>query len=222
MRNEVLYLGVDVAGASNTWIALIACDQDGNSRVAEPPRKASLREIASIADDSHVVAAVVDAQLTASLDDEMGFRNSDHELRAMLPSGCRNWVASINSLMAVPIRGQLIAAALGTAVGSVLETHPRACLFFASDRDDLREACSLYKSASPESIRLLWERWARRFEISYDEAPSSDGGLDALVCATIGRLFHVRPHALQKLGHDQPNRIGRGPFYILASTMVKE
>lgn len=213
--NAVHFLGIDVAGAQNTWIALLSCDEEDNLRLVEPPQKATLREIKALADDSHVMAAVVDAQLTASIDDETGFRSSDRELRAMLPDGCKNWVASINSLMAVPVRGQLIAAALGTAVGTVIETHPRACLYFASAAEQLRDACRAYKSDSPESIERLWHEWHSRFDIAYDDIPRSDGALDAVVCATIGWLFHRHPRRLRKLGHDQPDRVGRGPFYVL-------
>lgn len=214
-RDDIYYLGIDVAGASNTWIALLACDAYENLRIVSRPRKATLREIKTLADDSHVVAAVVDAQLTASIDDETGFRSSDRELRSMLPGDCKNWVASINSLMAVPVRGQLIAAALGTAVGTVIETHPRACLYFASARQQLRDACRSYKSDSPEAIERLWRDWLSRFGIACDDVPRSDGALDAVVCATIGWLFHRHPRRLRKLGHDQPDRVGRGPFYVL-------
>ena len=214
-EEAIHFLGVDVAGAQNTWIALLSCDVHDNLRLVESPRRATLREIKTIADDSHVVAAVVDAQLTASIDDETGFRSSDRELRSMLPGECKNWVASINSLMTVPVRGQMIAAALGTAVGTVIETHPRACLYFASAGEQLRHACRSYKSDSPEAIEHLWQEWLSSFDIAFDDVPRSDGALDAVVCATIGWLFHRHPRRLRKLGHDQRDSVGRGPFYVL-------
>lgn len=215
MSDAIYYLGIDVAGAQNTWIAILSCDKQDNLSVAAQPRRATLREIKTIADDSHVVAAVVDAQLTASIDDETGFRSSDRELRSILPDECKNWVASINSMMAVPVRGQLIAEALGTAVGTVVETHPRACLYFAFAGRHLRDACQAYKSNTPEAIEILWNEWVARFDIAFDDVTQTDGALDALVCATIGWLLHRHPWSLRKLGHDQPDRVGRGPFYVL-------
>lgn len=81
-------------------------------------------EIVAVADAENIAAVTIDAQLTTAVSDEQGFRLGDMFLRAMLPAGYRDWVASINSLMAVPVRGQMLAEALGATVDTILETHP--------------------------------------------------------------------------------------------------
>ncbi|MDP9479436.1 MAG: hypothetical protein M3R38_27820, partial [Actinomycetota bacterium] len=45
--------------------------------------------------------------------------------------GSRNWVASAAGLLAVPVRGRLLAEHLSPTVGTLIETHPRASLLFA-------------------------------------------------------------------------------------------
>ncbi len=77
------------------------------------------------------MAAAIDAQLTIVLSEENGYRTSDMELRELLPPDCRTWVASFNSLTAVPVWGRLLAEHLSPVVGTLLETHPRVSLLFA-------------------------------------------------------------------------------------------
>lgn len=103
---DAIYLGVDVAGARNTWVAGL-CPRAGRLQIAVEPHLSSLAGIVSLCQERPVVAAAIDAQLTMSLSAETGFRASDLHLRERLPPDCRNWVSSINSLMAVPVRGRL-------------------------------------------------------------------------------------------------------------------
>lgn len=44
----------------------------------------------------------------------------------------------------------------------------------------------------------------------------TDGELDAVVCATVAYLYHHQPDKLLRLRHQVPEKIGRGPFYVLA------
>ena len=127
-----VYLGVDVAGAKNTWMMSLSPSSDGLA-VVDGPRKASLVAVVDYCGTNNVVAATIDAQLTAALSEENGFRESDTELRKMLleRQGSINWVASATSLLAVPVRGRLLAEHLSPTVGTVIETHPRASLLFA-------------------------------------------------------------------------------------------
>jgi predicted nuclease with RNAse H fold len=213
---DEVYLGVDVAGAKNTWVAGLSTAEDGLV-VSLDAQRASLEEIVTCCAEGRVIAAAIDAHLTMSLSAETGFRASDRRLRELLPRDCRNWVASLNSLMAVPVRGQLLAQHLAPLVATLLETHPRASLLFALG-DEVEAAVRGYKrvkDGDERAIATLWERWAARFGIASDLTPRSDGALDALVCATVGYLYHREPEALLRLPEDGP-LCGWGPFYVLA------
>lgn len=213
-----IYLGVDVAGASNTWMT--ALSQDGaRLEVVYGPRLATLESIVGYCEENDVVAAAIDAQLTIALSEDNGFRNSDLHLRNLLPPDCRNWVASINSLMAVPIRGRLLAEHLSPTVGTVLETHPRASLLFGLGQD-ADEPIRAYKRGNATDraahTQELWRLWSERFGIAHQGLVREDGALDSLVCATVAHQFHHSPDTLYRLRHDVPGKTGRGPFYIVA------
>jgi len=211
-----VYLGVDVAGASNTWVAGLSVGAAG-LRVALEPRLDSLEGVVATCREGPVVVAGIDAHLTMSLLAETGFRASDRRLRELLPRDCRNWVSSLNSLMAVPVRGQLLAQHLAPLVGTLLETHPRASLLFALGAA-VGEAVRGYKAGKDgdqDAIAALWERWAARFGVSWEAVPGSDGALDALVCATTVYIYHRAPEVLMHLKEDGPVR-GWGPFYVVA------
>src|SRR5215208_4338063 len=97
-----IYLGVDIAGSKNTWVAALSASSDGLEFVFDP-RTATLADIVGYCEENDVVAVAIDAQLTIAVSEDNGFRTSDLYLQDMLPEDCRNWVASINSLMAVPV-----------------------------------------------------------------------------------------------------------------------
>lgn len=213
-----IFLGVDVAGAKNTWVAALS-PKGGSLEVVAIPHLSTLEKIAAYCEEKSVVAVAIDAQLTMALSDEDGFRTSDRWLRALLPPDCQNWVASINSLMAVPIRGRLLADSLSPVVGTLLETHPRASLLFGLEKT-AGTAIRNYKrkdsSAKEHTIALL-RRWCSRFHIAVgSEIPTKDGALDSLVCATVAYLFHHAPERLLKLRYKVEGKTGRGPFYVLA------
>ena len=210
-----IYVGVDIAGAANTWVCALA--QDGAQlRIVLGPELATLERIVSYCEIEDVVAVCIDAQLTIALSEENGFRTSDLELRKLLPKGYQTWVASINSLMAVPVRGRLLADTISPVVGTLIETHPRASLLFGLGRDALPEIEDYKsKSAASGSVRSLWDQWCARFGIHGPETPTTDGALDALVCATVAYQFHHAPQQLRKLRHDVPAKTGHGPFYVV-------
>jgi hypothetical protein len=138
-------------------------------------------------------------------------------------------VTSINSLMAVPVRGHLPADSLSLIVGTVIETHPRASLLFGLRyvAQDTFTAIRQYKRKSNDTkaevevrkrhTQTLWQHWTERFNVVSHEVVSDDGALDSLVCATVAYLFHHAPAKLYKLRHQVPYKTGRGPFYVLAS-----
>jgi predicted nuclease with RNAse H fold len=218
-----VYLGVDVAGASNTWVTALSPGEGGLDVVLRP-RLASLQEIVGYCEENDVVAAAIDAQLTIALSEENGYRTSDLHLREELPGDCQNWVMSFNGLMAVPVRGRLLADHLSPTVGTLLETHPRASLLFGLGHveKEIRTAVRKYKSKKVEAetrrahVRTLWRHWSERFGILPHEPVYYDGALDSLVCATVAHLYHHEPAALHRLRHEVAGKVRRGPFYVLA------
>ena len=221
-----VYLGVDVAGAKNTWMVYLSPTDHGLAAV-DGPHKTSLEAVVDYCEGNNVVAATIDAQLTAALSEENGFRESDMELREMLlkRQGSRNWVASAAGLLAVPVRGRLLAEHLPPTVGTVIETHPRASLLFAlgeellepiweykPKRDDTRSETEVRRS----HVRTLWKLWSEAFGVLQHEPVYHDGALDSLVCATVAYLYHHETDALHKLRHEVAGRVGRGPFYVVA------
>ncbi len=202
--------------------ALSAVGNDGMT-VVHGPHLATLEAIVAFCEGNNVMAVAIDAQLTMALSDENGYRTSDLHLREELPEDCQNWVMSFNGLMAVPVRGRLLADHLSPTVGTLLETHPRASLLFGLRHVDkeIRTAVRKYKSKKVEAetrrvhVRTLWRHWSERFGIVSHEPMGDDGALDTLVCATVAYLFHHRPAALLRLRHKVAGKTGRGPFYVL-------
>lgn len=228
-----IYLGVDVAGAKNTWVAGLSPNGPSGLEVVNEPHLASLKSIVDYCEDNDVVAVAIDAQLAISISDENGLRCSDKELRKLLckKGGSRNWVMPFNSLMAVPVRGRLLADHLSPMVGTLIETHPRASLLFGLGSSD-KAICTAIREYKPkrgdtpqqkenriEHIQMLWKKWSSSFGISPHEPDKAhDGALDALVCATVAHRFHHEPSVLHKLRHDVPEKTGRGPFYVIQRT----
>lgn len=225
-----VYLGIDIAGAKNTWVAALSWKGDG-LRVVHGPCLATLKEVVGYCEENDAVAAAIDAQLTIALSEENGFRASDTQLKDLLQEiepDYGNWVMSFNALMAVPIRGRLLADHLSPTVGTLIETHPRASLLFGLDHaeDDISTAIRHYKTKSSDTraqaearephVRQLWRHWSERFGITHREPEYHDGALDSLVCATVAYLFHHAPGELYKLRHDVAGKAGRGPFYVVS------
>ena len=210
-----VFVGVDIAGGENTWLACMVRDGE-RVMLEQQPWRATLGQINDLAEQRDVVAVAIDAQLSIALSDENGFRSSDMELRALLPADCRTWVASFNSLMAVPIRARLRSEALSPSVGTILETHPRACLYFGTS-PALDEAVRLYKkgTSTAQHVQSLWQSWSRKFGVQGDLGHPTDGALDAAVCATVAYLAHHRPQDLSRLRHTAMGKSGRGPFYVI-------
>jgi predicted nuclease with RNAse H fold len=219
---DPVYLGVDVAGAKNTWACALSGSGSDSLKVVHGPRLATLEEVVSYCEQENVVAAAVDAQLTVALSEENGFRTSDLELRELLPKDCRGWVASFNSLMAVPLRGRMLADHLSPTVGTLVETHPRASLLFALG-EEAAEPVRRYKGSTDRAVREahareLWRLWSERFDLAHEPPVQNDGELDALVCATVAYLYHHAPGKLHRLRHNVAGKTGRGPFYVVAPT----
>jgi hypothetical protein len=209
---EPHFVGVDIAGAENTWAVGLAPASRG-LQVTFGPKLATAEHLMAIVNVQGVTAIAIDGQLSLALSDANGFRSSDMELRSLLPADCRTWVASANSLMAVPLRARLLADAVAPAVGTILETHPRACLALhlgAEHLEDVKE----YKR-SPAAVQRLLGCWVEEFGVHGGVVTPTDGALDALVCATAAFLYHTAPERLRLLRHTAQDRQGRGPFVVL-------
>ena len=209
---QPLFVGVDIAGGENTWAAGLIPSSSGLA-VAFGPKQASPNQLLEILTTQPATGIAIDGQLSLAFSDANGFRSSDVELRALLPPDCRTWVASANSLMAVPLRAGLLADRIAPVVGTVLETHPRASLYLELGQaylSDIKE----YKR-SPEALRRLLAAWTERFGLHGGVTAATDDALDALVCATVAYAFHAAPHRLRYLKHDAADRRGTGPFVVL-------
>jgi predicted nuclease with RNAse H fold len=212
--DDLWYLGVDVAGAQNTWVVGLRRERGGGAIVGWGPAKCTLQEVVDWARSHRVLAVAIDGQLTASLADENGFRPCDMAMRASLrSSGFVNWVASFNSLMAVPVRGRMLAEALAPFVGAVLETHPRFALWSAlAERFD--HAIGSYKAKDTPSSEVseMAAAWIEEFNVRCPHDIADEGALDALVVATVAMLFHEKPERLSWPLPAAGEVRGAGPF----------
>ena len=227
------YLGVDVGGAANTWMAAIVT---GNHRAVElQVGKTTLQKIVVDCQRGDTMALAIDAQLTFSISRETGFRSSDDHLKKLLHADFRHRVASCNSLMAVPLRGTALAAAVSPFVGTVIETHPTACLLLALQSEDAEDAVQGYKRGKREGEKrsayvaecsadsqFLWEQWTTHFRLPVTPPEEmSDGAVDAVVTATIAWFYHRFPERLCKLAPGGSDEVGRGPFWVVRPQPLK-
>jgi predicted nuclease with RNAse H fold len=221
------FLGVDIAGQEHTAISCLELSSNKLEVLHVQDKDVSLREIVEYCIREEVLGVSIDAPLTSSLlDNEAGFRQSDRKLREFLPNEWQNWVMSMNSMMAVPVRGRFLADILSPEVGTIIETHPRACLglLFAESQG---KNLTAYKGKEPDidACEALLELWCKRWDIQKKGVPISNNVLDALVCATVAYLYHAAPHELTKLGASaQPDKDtkpqlgmarGHGPFVVV-------
>lgn len=209
---QPLFVGVDIAGGENTWAAGLIPSSRGLA-VAFGPKQASPDQLLEILTMAPATGIAIDGQLSLAFSDTNGFRSSDVELRALLPPECRTWVASANSLMAVPLRAGLLAERVAPVVGTVLETHPRASLYLELGRDHLPDIKE-YKRSQDAVARLL-AAWTERFRLHGGVVASTDDALDALVCATVAYAYHSEPQRVRYLKHGAADRRGGGPFVVL-------
>lgn len=221
------YLGVDIGGGENTW-AVALCEEhlSGKLRLEEgilsPAgiRRVAMTEIESFCHAERVLGVAVDAPLSFSLALEKGFRASDRKLRELLPRGCRSWVLSYHGLMGIPIRAYLLAGKLSPYCGTIIETHPRAGLFFILP-EERRNLSLKYKGEGLSSEEILWlaDFLKERFclEISQRTVTSllaKEGILDALICALTVWAYHRAPERLLFLPSEEGLQ-GYGPFVVL-------
>src|ERR1039458_10246453 len=100
-KKPAIFLGVDIAGQDKTCVAGLSSTESGYKLVFRP-KIMTLVGIRDYCLKNNVVGVAIDAQLTADLKENNGFRSGDTMLQGYLPKSCSNWVQSANFLAAVP------------------------------------------------------------------------------------------------------------------------
>ena len=128
--NLLRFLGIDIAGAENSWVCELVWEED-KKRICwlKPPYKIeALSEIVNLIKNKDFICCAIDAPLSFSPQTKK-WRWADIELRCLLEKDIKNWVQSPNSMQAVPLRAQQLASLMLPYVGAIIETHPRSSLF---------------------------------------------------------------------------------------------
>ena len=218
------YLGIDIGGGANTWaLALERHPSEkklslvsGELSLKDKPSPVSLQEICEFLFKRRVLVTALDAPLSFSLALEKGLRRSDQALRELLPSKAKSWVLSYHGLMGIPLRAYLLAKSISPYCGTILETHPRASLYFLLPNAK-REIAFKYKKEGLSEAEILWLRDFLRELFSLD-APldllKRDGVLDALICALTAYLYQKAPEKLFFLPQEEDLE-GFGPFVVI-------
>ncbi len=219
------YLGVDLGGASNTWGVVLRelpekglFLEKGLSLKEKGLVAVSLEEILAFVRGNRVLATSMDAPLHFSLKIAKGFRRSDLTLRELLPKEYRRWVLSYHALMGIPLRGYLLAQKLSPYCGAILETHPRASLYFMLP-EEKKYLAHKYKREGlvQEEKRFLQTYFQKNFSLDLPLYVFENGDfLDALVCALVSYLYIKNPESLFFLPQEE-DLTGFGPFVIYYS-----
>jgi predicted nuclease with RNAse H fold len=218
------FLGIDIAGSKNTWAVslkyeksfLKLCPSLSLKSPLEPSYTEDFLPIIEFCMKEKVLSVAIDAPLSFSLEDKKGIRLSDKALKKILPSKARSWVVSYHALAAIPIRALLLSEALSPFCGTIIETHPRASLYFCLPQDK-KEISFRYKknlSAADKKFLIAWLK--KKFQLSIDfDFNLTEGILDAIMCALAGYFYHRAPEKLIFLPSEK-NFKGFGPFVIIS------
>ncbi len=212
------FAGIDIGGSRNTFISVLI--EDNGSLVFRRLRQSgNVYEIASCLGAYDVVSCAIDAPLSYNLLSNTGDRDSDVKLRKILKD--RRFppevVMPLNSMMAVPLRGRVIAEILRNFVGAVIETHPTASLYLIGiDKDFVRN----YKKGKVdfEEFGELLKRKLEEYsgvKIVFDDPLRSDGDVDSLMCAFTSYLYISGYERLLRLTCFNPWERGFAPFYVI-------
>lgn len=222
-------LGVDLGGGSKTY-AIALREEKNKGLILEKvlslkdktPRSSTCEEIIEFVRKKRVLVTAIDAPLSFSLTLEKGLRSSDLALKALLPKENRKWVLSYHALMGIPLRGLLLAEKLSPYCGTIIETHPRASLYFSLSREKKYLADKYKKEALKEGeIQYLKKFFEELFSIEIENFFFYNSDLlDALICALTGYLFLKTPEKLIFLPQDEVDLIGFGPFVIIGESFL--
>ena len=224
--NLLRFLGIDIAGAENSWVCELVWEED-KKRIfwSRPPYKIeALSEIVNLVKNKDFICCAIDAPLSFTPQTKK-WRLCDIELRCLLDKDIKNWVQSPNSMQAVPLRAQQLASLILPYVGALIETHPRSSLFFILKEKS--ESLKKYKTSFKYLRQLtnkVFDYIPRLLNIDFVISPKeikTDGALDALICALMAFLYIKDYHLLYKLSLGEEVH-GFAPFYIFAPHSKKK
>jgi len=215
-------LGIDLGGEEKTF-ALALKEKEGRlsleralSLKEEPFKGVSLKEILDFVIKERVLVTAIDAPLSFSPFIEKGYRKADLVLRELLPGKKKSWVLSYHALMGIPLRGFLLARGLSPYCGAILETHPRASLYFLLPEPQ-KALSEKYKKGGLEKEEALFleEFFKEKFGLAVPFSLfEKDDLVDALLCALTGYFYLKNPEKLHFLPQEE-GLSGFGPFVVL-------
>jgi len=218
------FLGIDIAGSKNTWVVALKsknnllelCPLFSLDSPQNPSYIKNLLSIVEFCKKEKVLAVAIDAPLSFSLKNDKGFRTSDQALKKLLPKKARSWVVSYHTLMAVPIRALLLSEVLSPLCGTIIESHPRASLYFCLP-ENKKEISFTYKKRFPAEEENFLTNWLKeKFQLIINfKLKFTEGILDAIMCALAAYFYHRIPEKLIFLPSEE-NLKGFGPFVIIS------
>jgi predicted nuclease with RNAse H fold len=204
----MLYIGIDIAGAENTWICSIR-QESRKLFVEELTNKyKSILEMTNFLKSKHFTICSIDAPLTYPINEANGFRRSDRELKELLNN--KNIVSSSNSLMAVPLRaGYLLKMFESNGIERFYETHPRASAYLLkTNRDDLFDKYKKKGFDHFDEIAKLIEIILHNtgYELKLEGLPNKHDAVDSLLCAISSFCIKSKAFNVRFLNHDDNER----------------
>ncbi len=220
----VYFLGIDIAGSKNTWIVVLKSEKDLLElcpllSLENPFNPNYIEDFSLIIDfckKYKVLGVAFDAPLSFSLQNKRGFRTSDKTLKNLLPPKAKSWVVSYHTLMAVPIRALLLGEALSPFCGTIIETHPRANLYFCLPESKKELSFTYKKKISKQEEKFLIQWLKEKFNLIINfNFKLTEGVLDAIMCALACYFYHRIPEKLIFLPMEDTHK-GFGPFVVMS------
>lgn len=218
------FLGIDLAGSKNTWAVslkkknsfLFLTKTLSLGSFNQVKSITNLSEIVSFCKKNRVLSVAIDAPLSFSLFNTTGMRLSDKKLKEMLPPKAKNWVVSYHTLMGIPIRALLLAEEISPYCGTIIETHPRSCLYFNLPEERKYLAFEYKKRIlKKEEKEFLLEFFFQKFNLKISSYFSfTEGIIDAIFCALVAGYYFLYPEKLFFLPSEEGLK-GFGPFVLL-------
>jgi len=217
MERMLAFAGIDVGGAENTYVSVLIM-RNGSltfKKVEYSDGISGIAQSLSSLSGCDVVSCAIDAPLSYDISSRTGDRKSDRKLRELLENP--SIVMPLNSMMAVPLRGRIIAEILRGFIGAVIETHPTASLYLMGVDE---EFVKNYKKEEGIIGKLLNQLIGKiesltGLQFKEEDEVKTDGDVDSLVCALTAYLFINDTLRLLKLTEYSLSERGYAPFYVV-------